>query len=292
MSLIFVVGTGRCGSSLVHEILARHEDVGFISNIDDLLPFLNFKGKWNNALFRSPIGNFTRKGRARFAPSEAYRLISRQVSSSYANSVRDLRAEDVTPWLAERYQLFFKERRSAQEKPIFIHKYTGWSRMSFFSRIFPQAKFVHVIRDGRAVANSWLQMEWWGGYRGPENWLWGPLEEMQEEEWESTGKSFVTLAGLGWNILMESYRKAKEQVSTEHYYQMRYEDFVASPREETEKLMEFIGLKWSTGFDKHYRAQPVYSDRRRGFESDLTKPQIAELEHTMGNWLREYGYIE
>ena len=101
----------------------------------------------------SPIGNFTRKGRARFAPSEAYRLISRQVSSSYANSVRDLRAEDVTPWLAERYQLFFKERRSAQEKPIFIHKYTGWSRMSFFSRIFPQAKFVHVIRDGRAVAN-------------------------------------------------------------------------------------------------------------------------------------------
>ncbi|MEY2426226.1 MAG: hypothetical protein QOI61_1798, partial [Actinomycetota bacterium] len=34
----FVLGTGRCGSTLVHELLARHHDVGFLSNIEDRLP--------------------------------------------------------------------------------------------------------------------------------------------------------------------------------------------------------------------------------------------------------------
>jgi len=43
-------------------------------------------------------------------------------------------------------------RIDSQKKPVFIHKYTGWSRIAFFKEIFPEARFVHVIRDGRAVA--------------------------------------------------------------------------------------------------------------------------------------------
>ena len=34
---IFVIGTGRCGSTLTEEILCRHPEVGFISNLDDRL---------------------------------------------------------------------------------------------------------------------------------------------------------------------------------------------------------------------------------------------------------------
>ena len=49
--IVFVVGTGRCGSSLVHEMIAPHHDVGFVSNIDDNLPFLDLKGRYNNLLF-------------------------------------------------------------------------------------------------------------------------------------------------------------------------------------------------------------------------------------------------
>ena len=34
----FVLGTGRCGSTLVHELVARHPDVGFLSNLEDRVP--------------------------------------------------------------------------------------------------------------------------------------------------------------------------------------------------------------------------------------------------------------
>src|SRR5437867_3995726 len=52
--LILVVGSGRCGSTPVAEIIARHPDVGFVSNVDDKLALLDLAGRWNPALFRRP----------------------------------------------------------------------------------------------------------------------------------------------------------------------------------------------------------------------------------------------
>jgi len=48
----FVIGTGRCGSTLVQEVLARHPEVGFVSNLEDKLPGLDLCGRWNNLLLR------------------------------------------------------------------------------------------------------------------------------------------------------------------------------------------------------------------------------------------------
>src|SRR6266508_3574126 len=42
--LSFVIGTGRCGSSLVTEVIARHPAVGFVSGLDDKLPGLDPAG--------------------------------------------------------------------------------------------------------------------------------------------------------------------------------------------------------------------------------------------------------
>jgi hypothetical protein len=44
-TLGFVIGTGRCGSTLVQEVLARHPQVGFVSNLEDKLPTLNLLGR-------------------------------------------------------------------------------------------------------------------------------------------------------------------------------------------------------------------------------------------------------
>jgi hypothetical protein len=49
-TLGFVIGTGRCGSTLIQEVLARHPQVGFVSNLEDKLAVLDLGGRWNNVL--------------------------------------------------------------------------------------------------------------------------------------------------------------------------------------------------------------------------------------------------
>ncbi|MFC1748171.1 sulfotransferase [Pseudomonadota bacterium] len=291
MNLVFFVGTGRCGSSLIHEIISKHEDVGFISNIDDNLPYFDLKGRWNNQLYRSLLGNKTTKGKLRFAPSEAYKLIARQVSPVYENSCRDLTESDVTPWLKQRFRDFFEQRAAIQGKSIFTHKYTGWSRIGFFSSIFPEAKFIHIVRDGRAVANSWLQMPWWNGYKGPENWLWGELTQPYLEEWKEGNCSFPLLAGIGWKLLLNSYATSAASLSDQQYMEIRLEDIVEQPRDSFEKLLSFSGLPWSNEFNTTFQRNIFSSKRKLAFQDELYPQQLSEIESCLSIELKKHGYI-
>ena len=291
MSLVFLVGTGRCGSSLIHEILARHKNVGFISNVDDNLHYLNLKGKWNNFIFRTPVGQFTKKGRPRFAPSEAYKLIGCRVSQIYVDPCRDLGRADVTRDIERRFISFFSERISTQGKGIFLHKYTGWSRIGFFSKIFPDAKFIHIVRDGRAVANSWLQMPWWGGYRGPNNWLWGDLPNEYLNEWLMHDRSFVVLAGIAWKILIDSYERSSKQLCEKNYLQVRYEDVLDDPVGKIGEILSFMSLPWTAEFGAHLDKQISTLGGGRSFEKDLTPAQSTLLLNTLSDKLQCYGYL-
>lgn len=290
MRLHFIVGTGRCGSSLVHELLANHEQVHFVSNVDDNLPRLRLLGRFNSTLYALTRGAITRKGRLRFAPSEAYRVIRHEVSPIYEDSCRDLVASDVTPWLRRRFRAFFEDRWRAQGGQCFLHKYTGWPRIGFFSEIFPEARFIHVVRDGRAVANSLLQMDWWGGYRGPGVWRFGPLDEASHADWVRRGQSFVALAGLSWRFLMEGYMAEGAKLGPERFMEVRYEDFVNNPVQSLRSMVQFLGLPWSTRIERVAMRGGVYESRRRAFETDLAREQVAELEGVIGPMLARYGY--
>lgn len=287
---VFVLGTGRCGSTLVHEVLARHPDVGFVSNVDDRLAGLDLTGRWNNAVYRRIPDRFTRKGRMRFAPSEGYRVLEAQVSPLLPQPFRDLTAADATPWLTKRFRDFFERRRVAQAKPLFLHKFTGWPRSGFVREAFPDARFVHVIRDGRAVANSWLQMPWWLGFGGPEQWHWGPLPPEYAGVWEASGRSHVVLAGLGWNILMDAYSRAKALTPAPVWVDVRYEDVVADPRASIGALLDYMSLEWTADFDAAFDTYTFSSGRSDAFRRDLSGADVAALSGALEPHLRRYSY--
>jgi hypothetical protein len=292
IKLVFIIGSGRCGSSLVHELISQHRDVGFISNFDDNFPALNSKGFLNSLLFRSPIGHLTKKGRVRFAPSEAYRLISKKVSPIYANSCRNLRASDVTPELKQSFRKFFFDRYRAQGKQVFVHKYTGWSRVEFFKEIFPEAKFIHIVRDGRAVANSFLQMPWWTGFHGSENWYLGSLNERQQSQWESSDRSFLILAGLAWDVLVKSIEHDARQVGQDNVCTVRYEDFLSDPVGQIRKLSDFSDLDFNKSFENRIGASRINSGRKQAFLTDLSSSQVSELTSCIADSLAKYGYSD
>jgi hypothetical protein len=298
----FVIGTGRCGSTLVQEVLARHPQVGFVSNLDDKLPILDLGGRWNNFLLRRAaprdprLGPFEdrprllERGRLRVAPSEGWQVLERQVSPILATPNRDLVASDATPWLEARLRGFFQRRMAAQRRPVFLHHVTGWPRAGLLHAVFPQARFIHVLRDGRAVANSWLQTSWWTGYQGPSRWYLGPLPERYATEWEAAGPSFVLLAGLGWKLLLDAFEAAHAAIPSSQWLEVRYEDLLADPRGQIAVMLDFLGLQWTTSFEAGFSRFVFETRRRDAFRRDLDTDNLTLLEHSLAGHLRAYGY--
>ena len=289
--LVFVLGTGRCGSTLVEEVLCRHPSVGFVSNLEDRFNLPVSAGRWNGSLYRRLPAAVTQKSRLRYAPSEAYRVLSREVSPLLVSAPRDLLASDVTPWLENRFRTFFTDRAHAQGTDTFLHKFTGWPRSGFIRGVFPSARFIHVVRDGRAVANSWLQMPWWLGYEGPDHWQWGPLPADLAAEWQESGESFVVLAGLLWKMLIDAFDLARKGIPASDWLEVRYEDVAANPRTAFAKMLEFCGLPWDAEFERGFERHSFTASRSDAFRRDLAAPDVDRLSRILASPLASRGYV-
>ncbi|SEK21940.1 sulfotransferase family protein [Nonomuraea pusilla] len=286
--LNFLIGSGRCGSTLLYEVLARHSQVGFISNLDERLPFApNFIRRLGSRLYRCTPGDFPAK---RVRPCEGQRVLSKEVSPLVVDSFRDLMAADVTPWLAQGMRRFFEERAVAEGVEHYLHKFTGWPRALFLHEIFPEARFVHIVRDGRAVANSWLQMTWWRGHLGHSGWHFGPLPEVYRQEWEDAGRSMVHLAGIGWKTLMDAFTFARRSIPSHLWMEVRYEDLIADPRKQIDVILEFLGLPWTADFERRFARYTFSVSRTDAFRRNLTPDQLALLNRSLADHLHAFGY--
>jgi hypothetical protein len=289
-TFVFMLGTGRCGSSLVHEVIARHPGVGFVSNVDDRLR-AHVPIGWAGPLYRRLPTRFTEKGRLRIAPSEGYRILDAAVSPVISSAGRDLVAEDATPWLSARFRTFFERQARIQGGLAFVHKFTGWPRARFIDAVLPSARFVHVIRDGRAVANSLLQMPWWRGYQGPEAWGWGPLPERYEKEWEAADRSYPVLAAIQWKLLMDEFEATRRSIPADRWLDVRFEDFLDDPPGRTRELLTFSGLTWTDAFGKNFRHHVFDTTRKDAFRRDLRPADVDQIEAVLGEHLDRLGYL-
>jgi Sulfotransferase family len=297
--MLFIIGTGRCGSTMMQEVIARHPDAGFISNVDANVRALNMKGRWNNAVYRHIPQAFTQRDRRfarlgplqfRFGPSEAYLMLNKRVSLIISETRRDLLAQDVTPSLEARFSKFFEERMSAQKKGLFLTKFAGWPRARFIHAVFPRARFLHVVRDGRAVAESLIRRPWWRGYQGPSAWQFGPLSEQHAKEWEASGRSFIALAGLQWKILMDAFEDARNELPDDSWMQVRYEEFVADPRSHMKDILGFAGVEWTEGFEKGFTKYEFMPERKDAYRDNLTDEQAKTLDEILAEPLQRMGY--
>jgi hypothetical protein len=288
-AFVFLVGNGRSGSTLVHELLTRHPDIGFVSNIEDRLLLGPAAGRFNNTIHRRLPAALTRKGRLRYAPSEAYRALTREVSIMIAQPYRDLLATDAMPWAVERFRSFFETRARAQGKPVFVHKFTGWPRAGFIRAAFPDARFIHVIRDGRAVVASDLQVSWWRGYLGPEH-MHRPMAPEYRAEWEASGRSFAVLAAAGWKSAMDAYGAARALVPQGQWLDVRFEDVLADPRARFKELLEFAGLEVVPAFERALARTRFRGDRADAFRRSLGPATVALLDASLSGHLRAWGY--
>jgi hypothetical protein len=224
----------------------------------------------------------------RIIPGESYPFWEHHCKG-FSAPYRDLVAADVTEKTKKHIPRTMAKILTERRDRLLL-KITGWPRIGFLSEVFENARFIHVMRDGRAVANSMINVDFWQGWKGPQDWGWGGLSPAQEEEWNEHGQSFVVLAAIQWKILMDAMEKAKCTISAERFLEIRYEDLCSDPVGQFQKVTQFSELEWTVSFERQLgKYQPKNTNVK--FRYDLTAEQQSDLEEVLGDYLVRYGYL-
>ena len=284
---IIIVGAGRTGSTVFHSMLSNHPTLAWLAGPtcnrfpdDPVLNRLLMRG-----LDFPLVGRFLERN---VKPAECYPFWEHHCKG-FSTPYRDLLANDVTEATKARIPDVMSKVLTEQRDRLLL-KITGWPRIGFLSEIFEEAKFIHVMRDGRAVANSMINVGFWRGWRGPAGWTWGELSSSQKEEWDRYGQSFVVLAAIQWKILMDAMERAKGLLDSDRFFELKYEDLCSDPLETFKQITHYCELEWTTDFEKKLRRHQLKNTNDK-FRRELTAEQQSELEVVLEDYLRRYGYL-
>ncbi len=171
----------------------------------------------------------------------------------------------------------------------------------FLLRTFPQAKFIHIIRDGRDSAVSLAARPWYQnastgrGLRDPDGYLCGPgrrfwVEPDRVHEYENTNDRHRCI--WLWRRYLEEALAGCENVPAEQLHEVRYEDLVEEPRPQAEAIAGFLRIE--NARSKEAFVSDVEKTARRDsvgrWQEALTQGESAQLEVEAGAMLARLGY--
>ena len=282
---IIIVGTGRCGSTVFHRLLAMHPGVMWLSGLCDRFPT---RPGWNRlavTVVHTPgIGRLLR---GRIQPGECYRFWDAR-AYGFSEPCRDLTRADVTVRVRRQVRSAFAGMLTPQRRRLLL-KITGWPRLGYLDEIFGDVRFVHIVRDGRAVASSLLHVGFWRGWKGPQGWRAGLLSPEDEAAWKRYDHSFAALAGLEWRIQMRAMEAARQAIDPERFLELKYETLCRDPLGSLRRVLEFTELPGSVDFERRVKETKI-RDMSARWRDDLTPAQQKILDDLLHEDLRRYGY--
>lgn len=155
---------------------------------------------------------------------------------------------------------------------------------------YPQARAVHMLRDGRDVICSLLERGWLSAGRGGRDDVGAPfglharfwVEPERVEEFARA--SDATRAAWAWRRHVTAARGVAERT-----LELRYELLVGEPEVAATRLAEHLELDPGLLARTLTRAH----DRSVGrWRRDLSAQQLADVEREVGPLLRELGYAD
>lgn len=194
-------------------------------------------------------------------------------------------SDDVNQKEAKRLHATFEHHRQMSGKERFFNKHPRNSvRIDFLQAVFPDAIFIHVIRDGRAVVNSILNKIEQEPTR--HNIPFGRF--CKPPEWRSLLREDpVEQAALQWREIL-SYILSKKEALGDRYFEVSYEAVCANPRERFKEMFAFAGLSAS---ESDLAGVPAELESKNfKFREAFNTSQLATIESVQEKLLTELGY--
>jgi hypothetical protein len=267
----FIVGYPRSGTTLVRFMLASHPEI-WVPGETGFIPFLQVPH--NRPLGRSEIDRVLRRI-VRLRP-EWLEPVQRLTSRPAADDSRRL-----GELLDGLYRHQARERGAARwgdKTPLYV------LHMDRIAAIFPDAQFIHVIRDGRDVAVSAVA-KW--GRRWPQRLYMDHHYVLRR-----------------WADAVGSGRAAGRRLGPERYLELHYEDLVRQPEPAIRRICGFLDEEIHPLMLEHERLaraevpaggheevwRPVSADRVERWRCELPASAWWTAARVAGSLLSDLGY--
>ena len=291
---IFIIGHWRTGTTLLHELMVQDPRFGFPTTYECMDPnhFLLTEGifsQWFQFLMpkhrpmdRMKVG-FDRPQEDEFAMC-MLGLPSPYLTIAFPNRPPQdqeyLDPEGMPPRTLARWKRgfldFLRTVTFKQGKRLVLKSPPHTARIKVLREMFPDALFVHIVRDPYVVFPSTVK-------------LWKSL-------YETHGFQKPTFAGLE-EFVFETYLKMHDRfeegrrlLRPEQICDVRYEDLVADPEATIRSVYDRLGL---VGWEEMQPRLAAFTATLRGYETnkyELSMEQRDEIRRRWGRVAERYGY--
>jgi len=279
---VIIIGAPRSGTNMLRDALTELSGVG-------TWPCDEINYIWRHGNVRHPSDIFT----AEMARSEVQNYIKHQ----------------------------FGKLAVSQALDVIVEKTCASSlRVGFIDRIFPDAKYVFIVRDGMDVVGSAIK-RWTADldipyilrkaryvpptdlpyyalrYFGHRLYrliskekrlaLWGPAMDNIDELWEKY--TLTEVCALQWQACVEESEYHFTSISTDRICRVKYEDFVRQPVMEFSKIVDFLGKQVPSHVNRYLQENISSGSLGKGRKS-LGAVGLASLRPLIAPTLDRYGY--
>jgi hypothetical protein len=319
MPIFFLLGVGKSGTTWLQRMLDQHPEI-----------LCKGEGWFFGREIRPERFKVPNAIGQRVQPASLYNALAEdEYLRLWLERTAWTRDEDVEKQLAdltrEAVRLFLTKKLSTSGKSIVGDKSPLLSQgtVKEIGDIFPDAKVIHIIRDGRDRAVSWMHHIWnrerpieEGGQLTAEDQDKRDRYRENPDAFLASGESIFTedrirTASRVWASNVGSAHRAAPTVLGENYTEVRYEDLLESPEQELERIFHFLGVETNKkvlrqsvraeSFEKRSGGrkrgeEDSTSARRKGVAGDwknaFTERDKAIFKETAGELLVELGYAK